>query len=158
MLRPPWVRAVAWFELWGGVWGIIAAALGVYERSGQVSGTYLVVTVLALVFFGTAAFAGYCLAKDMPWGWRLTMPLLLLQVIQFSVAGTSYAAYVGASVTAGIVGWTLQTGGDIGSLFRIRFVDSDSPVGVTVNFVAVAVIILLRRARHRLPSASQRVD
>src|SRR5260370_23929372 len=138
MLRPPGVKVVAWFELWGGVWGIMAAALGVHERSGQASGTYLVVTVLAFLFFGTAVFAGYCLTKDMPWGRRLTMPLLLLQVVQFSVAGVSYAAYVGASVTAGIAGWTLQAGGDIRSLFPNPFLDFHSPVGLPGDFVTRA--------------------
>jgi hypothetical protein len=140
----PWIKVVAWFELWGGIWGILAAARGLYDHPRPLSAGYLAVTVLAFLFFAATAFAGYELARSRPRGWRLSRLLLYLQAAQFSVAGISYAAYVGAALTAGVSGWVLQAGGDIGSLFRIRLLDVDSAFTLSVNFVAVAAIVMLR--------------
>jgi len=140
----PWIKVVAWFELWGGIWGILAAARGLYDHPAPLAAGYLAVTVLACLFFAATAFAGYELARSRPRGWHLSRLLLFLQVAQFSVAGISYAAYVGAALTAGVSGWVVQAGGDIGSLFRIRLQDVDSAFTLSVNFVAVAAIVMLR--------------
>jgi hypothetical protein len=159
MLRPAWVKVVAWFELWGGIWGILATTQGLYERAGQLSAGYVAVAVLAFSFFAATAFAGYQLASRHPRGWHLTRLLLPLQVVQFSVAGISYAAYVGAALTAGVSGWVLQTGGEIGSLFRIRLLDADSPFSLSVNFVAVAAILMLKnRGSHSDREGSPAVE
>jgi hypothetical protein len=147
MLTSSWIKVVAWFELWGGVWGILASARGWYDHTGRLSPSYLAVTALAFLFFVATAFAGYELARGRPRGVQLSQVLLVLQVAQFSVAGISYAAYVGAALTAGVSGWVLQAGGDVGSLFRIQLLDADSTFTFAINFVAVGAIALLRTKR-----------
>ncbi|MGH8512150.1 MAG: hypothetical protein ACREU8_12440 [Gammaproteobacteria bacterium] len=141
------VIAVAWFELWGGVWGITASGLVVYRRANELSASFLSGIAVALLFFGTTAVAGYTLARDRPLGWRLSVPVLAFQVLQFTALGLSYAAYAGAQVTVGVSGWTLELAGDIGSMFRARPLDDASPFRVAVNLLALLALLGLVRAK-----------
>lgn len=149
MLNLRIVRAVAWLELWGGVWGLIASALVIVRASGRVSLSLLAQTGLAVVFFVGSTIAGLSLDRNGTLGWKSSKALLVLQMIQVSLPNLSYAAYTGCVLSLSLHGWVIGLDAEIGSLFRLVTSDATQSSGVGVNIVAIAAFLVLVKARNQ---------
>ncbi len=145
MLRVSPLSIVAWFEIWGGVWGVSASLFAIYHRWSSLDLNFFISTVLAIAYFTVAGMAGLWLQKGRRLGWRLSKIVLLTQVVQITLPGIAYAAYAGSQVSVGVHGWTLHAFFDIGSLFRVRLT-SHPPYGLAVNLLAIIALRILAKS------------
>jgi hypothetical protein len=144
VLRVSPVSVVAWLEFWGGVWGVSASMVALYHRWGELDALFLIGAICAVAYFVAVGVAGFWLKKNRIRGWRLSKVLLATQVVQFTLPGLAYAAYVGGQVSVGVHGWTLDALLDLGSLFRLRL-GSHPPYGFTVNLLALSALWVLAK-------------
>jgi hypothetical protein len=148
--RLKWTRAIGVLEFGGSLWAI--AFFGYTDFPSILH----LPKALLMIPFSIGLFAGYKLMTDDPRGLLVSKWLQALQLVKLSGPAFCYEFFLGMKVAFGFRGPDLPIEIQPGATFWLWLNQSDAPLGVSVNLVAlVAFVTLMKTPRGLLEKPEQ---
>jgi len=155
------LRVLAWYQIVGGIVGLLVS-IWLLARTETVNGLMMLLFMLAFVLYGYSAYCGrLLLGSNYNKGLTLSYFNQALQVVIFSFAGYSFMYVSGAMVLAGIkyisggVGLTFAFNFSLTSTWRFWFATNDLSFELSINFVAIYLLIFIDKLRQRVTKDKQ---
>ena len=159
-MRPSLARQiVAWYEIAGGTVGAIVTVVfapGLLARvPSQHRPTTLAVMGVSTVIFVVLALAGFLLLRRRSLGRPLSTAMQLLQVPMWNLFGTSWMFTAGPYFAPALAqaGLGLSIGLKVQWIIQVR--EAPGPAWVALNFVPLAVLLLLRHSSEEALSLGE---
>src|SRR6516164_9480917 len=138
-------RIIAFFLLAGGLLGMLASAMTIYQSFQQHRVVAVVSGMIATALFAWCIPIGVALWRTTPKGFKWAKLLFAVQVPVFSIARFSYEFSTFFSFRFMIGNTTHYIGGNIGSSSNLTWLAQSEGFLFGINVVAVLVLLYLIR-------------
>jgi hypothetical protein len=137
-----------------GAFFLVAGLFGFFTFVGMVFPLDSLISFLNIfptVLYGLAAYSGYLLLlKENVRGIEIGRLVIILQVINFHVAGLGYLFVTGAYVFIGFANFDFGLNFGVDNTFAINLTEGTGVVIFRVNILALAIFIYLNRVLDKI--------
>ena len=141
------IKAIGAFFLVTGLFGLFAFLGLIFPLDNLAS----LVNIFPTVLYGLTVYSGYqLLFKENIKGLEIGRAVIILQVINFHVAGLGYLFVTGAYIFVGFTNLNFALNFGLENTFLINLSDDTSNVVFRVNILALAIFIYLTKLMNKI--------
>ncbi len=141
------IKLIGAFFLVAGLFGFFSFLGMIFPIDNLISFLNIFPTVL----YGLTVYSGYLLLlKENVKGIEIGRVVIVLQIIQFHIAGLGYLFVTGAYLSAGFVNFNFGLNFGFENTFTINLSEDTSNVIFRVNILALAVFIYLTKVMNKI--------
>lgn len=141
------IKAIGAFFLVAGLFGLFRFLVLIFPLDNLVS----LVNLFPTVLYGLTVYSGYqLLFKENIKGLEIGRAVIILQIINFHIAGLGYLFVTGAYIFVGFTNLNFALNFGLENTFLINLSDDTSNVVFRVNILALAIFIYLTKVMNKI--------
>jgi hypothetical protein len=141
------IKLIGAFFLVAGLFGLFAFLTLIFPLDNLIS----LMNIFPTILFGMTVYSGYLLLlRENVKGLEIGRAVIVLQIIQFHIAGLGYLFVTGAYIFVGFANLNFAMNFGLENTFTINLSDDTSNVVFRVNILALAIFIYLTRVMNKI--------
>jgi len=141
------IKLIGAFFLVAGLFGLFNFLTLIFPLDNLIG----LINIFPTLLFGMTVYSGYLLLlKENAKGLEIGRAVIILQIIQFHIAGLGYLFVTGAYIFIGFANLNFGMNFGLENTFTINLSDDTSNIVFRINILALAIFIYLTRVMNKI--------